>query len=470
MIIKSKFISIAILMSVMLYSLRGYSQGKDKSLSSVFFNQTPSHIYDIILSRPTDNAITASFLCSQDLRGYIIYGLTPNSLSKRSSEVYFKKDIPSEIELKNLDPGTRYYYRFIYYDNISTAQNKSELSYFQTKRSTSEKFVFAIQADSHLDENTSTNAYEKTLHNISSDSADFLIDLGDTWMTDKYSPNFTDAFKQYLAQRYYFGIVGRTTPVYFSLGNHDGEYERGGGRNTGVDSMLNWSTKIRKQYYFNPEPNGFYTGSVNGDQNYYAWEWGDALFIILDPFRYTRQNRDPWNRTLGKTQYDWLVSTLKSSSKKLKFVFIHNLVGGIDNKGIARGGSEASIFYEWGGLNSDSTSGFSKHRPDWGLPIHDLLVKYNVCAVFHGHDHIFVKQDRDSIIYQTLPQPGAMRYGNINSATEYGYKSGIILNAPGYLRITIVNSTAKIEYVQTSVDDKNLNKKVLYSYSINGIK
>ena len=248
MIIKSKFISIAILMSVMLYSLRGYSQGKDKSLSSVFFNQTPSHIYDIILSRPIDNAITASFLCSQDLRGYIIYGLTPNSLSKRSSEVYFKKDIPSEIELKNLDPGTRYYYRFIYYDNSSTAQNKSELSYFQTKRSTSEKFVFAIQADSHLDENTSTNAYEKTLHNISSDSADFLIDLGDTWMTDKYSPNFTDAFKQYLAQRYYFGIVGRTTPVYFSLGNHDGEYERGGGRNTGVDSMLNWSTKIRLKY------------------------------------------------------------------------------------------------------------------------------------------------------------------------------------------------------------------------------
>ena len=464
--VRRKIIPFFLLLSGLYYSIESYSQGKDKSSSTVFYNQIPVHEFDIILSRPTDNSITVSFLCSKNIKGYMIYGKAIGALGIKTRDVIIEKDTPTEIQLTRLDSNCRYYYQFIYTENNSNTEKRSELGFFQTKRSLSQKYLFTIQADSHLDENTSTAVYAKTMQNICSDSTDFLIDLGDTWMTDKYSPNFTDAFQQYLSQRYYFGITGRITPVYLSLGNHDGEYERGGGRNSASDSMLNWSTKTRKQYYFNPEPNGFYSGCLKGDQNYYAWEWGDALFIVLDPFRYTKQNRDPWNRTLGKTQYDWLASTLKYSTKKLKFVFIHNLVGGLDNKGIARGGAEASIFYEWGGLNSDSTSGFRAHRPGWEMPIHDLLVEYKVSAVFHGHDHLFVKQERDNIIYQTLPQPGSMRYGNINSAAEYGYKSGVIMNAPGYIRVSINDKSANVEYIQTSVDEKNLNKKVLYSYFI----
>ena len=37
-------------------------------------------------------------------------------------------------------------------------------------------------------------------------------------------------------------------------------------------------------------------------QNYYAWEWGDAMFVVLDPFWYaqeTREQRDNWKRSLG---------------------------------------------------------------------------------------------------------------------------------------------------------------------------
>jgi len=97
--------------------------------------------------------------------------------------------------------------------------------------------------------------------------------------------------------------------------------------------------------------------------------------MVLDPFRYTSDNRNPWERTLGKKQYDWLKSTLEHSKAKFKFVFIHNLVGGIDHAGIARGGSEAAKYFEWGGKGLNAENEFSKYRPGWSEPIHDLLLK-----------------------------------------------------------------------------------------------
>jgi hypothetical protein len=125
--------------------------------------------------------------------------------------------------------------------------------------------------------------------------------------------------------------------------------------------------------------------------------------LSLDPFRYTSDNKDPWQRTLGSEQYNWLKTTLQKSKSKLRFVFIHNLVGGADNNGIARGGIEAARCFEWGGLNPDSTKGFISHRPGWEKPIHDLLVQYKVSAVFHGHDHLFVSYGKRKQCQGRLP-------------------------------------------------------------------
>ena len=72
---------------------------------------------------------------------------------------------------------------------------------------------------------------------------------------------------------------------------------------------------------------------------YYAWTWGDALFVVLDPWWYsTRQHdgMDNWDSTLGSAQYQWLKRTLAKSDKRWKFVFAHDLVGGMDQN--MRGG------------------------------------------------------------------------------------------------------------------------------------
>ncbi len=85
------------------------------------------------------------------------------------------------------------------------------------------------------------------------------------------------------------------------------------------------------------------------------------------------------------------------------------------------------------------------------MPIHDLLVKRGVGAVFYGHDHLYVHGQRDGIHYQCVPQPGNPA-GNTRSAAEYGYASGTILGSPGHVRVRVAPTGAKVEFVRTGTD------------------
>jgi hypothetical protein len=103
----------------------------------------------------------------------------------------------------------------------------------------------------------------------------------------------------------------------------------------------------------------------------------------------------------------------------------------------------------------DGSAGFAARRPGWGLPIHDLLVKHHVTAVFHGHDHLYVHQERDGIAYQEVPQPSLAREGGINSADEYGYRSGTLFGSPGHIRVTVDASRALVEFVRSRLSAGN---------------
>jgi hypothetical protein len=236
---------------------------------------------------------------------------------------------------------------------------------------------------------------------------------------------------------------------------------------------------MRKKCFPNPAPvlEGFYTGNTTPDpfagplQDYFAWEWGDALFVVLDPFWFAPRVRgggDNWSRTLGAEQYQWLRQTLQPSQAKFKFVFIHHLVGGADRQ--SRGGVEAAPLYEWGGKNVDGSEGFQQHRPDWPAPIHQLLVETGVSIVFHGHDHLFAKQDLDGMVYQEVPQPGLRRYNTPRTAAEYGYVQGTILGGPGHLRVTVSPNQVAVDFLSSCLSEDETagrrNGEVRYHYRI----
>lgn len=416
-----------------------------------------------LLGRPTQQAIAINIIPSEAIEVYAELGQTSGSYPQQTTAALYPAAVPFVITAEGLNPDTRYFYRLRWRRPGSTAWNWQEERSFSTQRRSGSTFRFTIQSDSHLDENSLLTMYQRTLGNVKADAPDFHIDLGDTFMCEKHiqpfdpvvmvAPDYPTVDKRYLYERGNFGLVTPSVPLFLVNGNHEGELGyllKGAGQD-----IATWATQARLKYFLNPTPNEFYSGIANAypivgqRASYYAWTWGDALFVALDPFWHTtaRSNSDGWVWTLGTAQYQWLAQTLSASSAKFKFVFLHNLVGGLD--GQMRGGVEAAPYFEWGGKNADGSAGFGTKRPDFAKPIHQLLVDNKVTAVFHGHDHVYVKQDLDGIVYQAVPQPSAK---NTNSgamlAASYHYTSGTIKSSAGHLRVTVSPTQVTSEYVR----------------------
>jgi len=459
-------------------SKHGGGRPQDAPLDDVRFifkTEVPAHPLDVVLGRPTKNSVTASVLAYADREGVIQYGPKAGVVAARTGVFALKAGQPTEVVITGLQPDTQYFYRLSTRAGAEAWVMETEHS-FHTQRPAGSSFTYTVQADPHLDYNTEPALYLRCLANALAEKPDFMIDLGDTFMTDKHRGRETAA-AQYVAQRYYFGQIAPSVPLFLALGNHDGESGRW--LDGTADNMAIWSNAQRKRYFPDPVPDSFYSGNATKDLNaglledYYAWEWGDALFIVLDPFWYSTRPRgggadDGWSRTLGREQYDWLAATLARSRAKFRFVFLHHLVGGSGKD--ARGGVEAAPLYEWGGHNADGSDAFKEKRPGWPMPIHQLLVSSHVNVVFHGHDHLFVKQDLDGIVYQEVPQPGHPRYDNTRSADEYGYKSGTLLGSSGHLRVRVEAAKAVVDYVRSYLPADETparqNAAVAFSYEI----
>jgi len=439
----------------------------------IFKTEVPAHPLDVVLGRPTNNSVTASVLAYANREGVIQFGPKAGVPVAKTAVFGLKAGVPAEVAITGLQPDTQYFYRLSMRTGAGAWATEPERS-FHTQRPPGGAFTFTLQADPHLDYNTEPALYLRCLANALADKPDFHVDLGDTFMTDKHRGRETAA-AQYVAQRFYFGAIAHSVPLFLVLGNHDGESGRW--LDGTADNMALWSNAQRKRYFPNPVPDTFYTGNVTKDahagllEDYYAWEWGDALFIVLDPFWYSTRQRggdDGWSRTLGREQYDWLASMLVESRAKFRFVFLHHLVGGFGKD--ARGGAEAASLYEWGGHDTDGADVFKTKRPGWPMPIHDLLVKNHVNIVFHGHDHLFVKQDLDGIVYQEVPQPGYPRYDNTRGAGEYNYRSGTLLGSSGHLRVHVESAKATVDYVRAYLPaDENGTRKsgtVSHSYDV----
>ena len=424
-------------------------RGGQRSSAALLDVRVPDHAADVVLARPTPTSITVSLIVYRESRAFVAYGTREGDLTSRTEALSLAAGHPQSIVIAGLQPDTRYAYEVRSAGADAGASAPIVSGSFRTARPPgSGPFVFTVTADSHLDDRVAPEVYERTMNAARADGPDFHVDLGDTFMTERHADR-QSAARQYLAQRYYFGRLARSAPLFLVLGNHDGERRRWAGN---AESLAVWANGMRKRHFPNPVPDGYYTGNASLEphagllEDYYAWRWGDALFVVLDPFWHSdrRGGDDGWGWTLGQEQYQWLARTLAQSNARCTFVFIHHLVGGDQQ---ARGGAEASRFFEWGGANADGTPGFASRRRGWELPIHDLLVRHRVTAVFHGHDHLYAHQERDGIAYQEVPQPGDARGGSARAAGTYGYASGTVLGGTGYLRVRVGADGASVEYV-----------------------
>ena len=196
--------------------------GRGSATTEVFHTEVPAHPFDVILGRPTRNSVTASVLAYADTEVYLEYGPRKGAYAARTKPVRLEKGNPAEIVLDSLQPDMQYYYRLRHRSGGGDWQAGEE-SWFHTQRAPGSAFRFTVQADSHLDGGVTPELYARTLLNALADKPDFHIDLGDTFFPDKRQPDFKAAAPQYLAQRYYFGLLCHSAPLFFVVGNHDGE-------------------------------------------------------------------------------------------------------------------------------------------------------------------------------------------------------------------------------------------------------
>ncbi|MGA0833844.1 MAG: metallophosphoesterase, partial [Candidatus Kapaibacteriota bacterium] len=270
--------------------------------------------FTIILGRPTDRSVTASVRFDRDVTVAIEHGTTSGTYSASTSSHVTEAGVPVEIDLLDLQPNTRYYYRLRYQRSGGSLNEYSDEYTVHTQRAPGSTFRFAIQADEHLyDKKGIRSLYQISLANVALDKPDFMLSLGDTFGDDHTPDETTSLDMDSLHRDYlqYLGSVCHSTPFYFCLGNHEGE----NGYYLKQDPPNNiavYGTMWRKYYYPNPYPNHFYSGNTVEEgynmglpENYYAWTWGDALFVVLDVYRHCDVNEKPqgWDWTLGEKQY-----------------------------------------------------------------------------------------------------------------------------------------------------------------------
>jgi len=520
-----------------------------------------SAIHNIVLGRPTGTSIAVSVLAAAEDQAKVVYSTLLSSDHTQLIGAITSRVIrsatgePIVIDLADLTPDTKYYYRVIY-ESSASGVTPGNLHSFRTQRLVGSTFSFGVQGDTHpersKDKMFNPELMALTMKEVRDRQPDLYFTLGDDFSIEKiierfkktnYPENhvfrrtvegaisYTDYQATIIApfvrseivdgeglkggwasyrelREKYFGIMSNATSMFLVNGNHEQAHAANLG---GVFSNAAvWAADGRLKYYPLPAPNGFYSGNAtplettNGYPNiaasdkllrdYYAFTWGDALFVTIDPYWHspevspnsTLYDGDPrthWTATMGDAQYQWLTSTLEGSDAKWKFVFAHHINGG------GRGAAAMVGNQEWGANLAE----FQANRPSWDKPVHQLLVDTGVTVFFQGHDHIFSREVVDGMVYQAVPNPGDNSYYAFNCdsyAPEsirwqgprgygvYDPDYSVVLPNTGFLHVTVSPDHVQVEYVRTyrevdlqvnangSFDGTEVNGEVAFSYSL----
>ena len=433
---------------------------------------------NLVLGRPTDRSVTLNVIAPVELEAFVEYG------GKKTATARLAARQPHEFALTGLVPGARQTYR-LHTRRPGAAAFAPGAEYgFQTQRAPGAAFTFGVQGDSHperLNRMFHPDLYVRTMENVRRDRPDFYFLMGDDfnpvrlYNSDKI--NAESIAGLYAYQRRFLQIIGRESAVFLVNGNHEeaARYLLDGTPN----SLPVLTGRARNSHFSLPAPDGFYTGDeervehLGLRRDYYAWTWGDALFVTLDPYWHSpaqidsglgareRRNRDGWAATMGEAQYQWFRRTLAESKAKYKFVFAHHVLG------TGRGAVEVADLFEWGGRNRNGDWEFDKKRPNWPMPVHQLMVKYGVTIFFQGHDHLFARQEKDGVIYQELPNPADNTYTAFN---RDAYRSGDVYPNAGYLRVAVTPAQVKVDYVRSWLakdeSEKRKNGEVAFTYVV----
>lgn len=352
----------------------------------------------------------------------------------------------AEWTFDGLAPGARYEYAVVAGDGEAVLYAGSAV----TQRPAGDPFTFALIADSHIgtDPFYGNQGDWETLAAVSAEVAaadpDLVIHLGD--MLDFHNVGFNDpppdgswTRTAYLNYRTLLGDTTAHAAHFPVIGNWEGE------NGTYTDEQIAWSREQRWRYVPAPDP-GTYPEGGSAGEDYYAFTWGDALFVVLNVMSYTTTEHllstdpglpDDW--TLGEAQLGWLADTLAAARARWRFVLIHHPVGGAAgndiNSAYGRGGGQAAAVGEQ-------------------ALVHQLMLDHDVQVFFYAHDHVFTDMVVDGVHYT---EPGSAGAIWMFTAAETGYAEAWLQS--GWGRVDVGPDAVGVQLIA-------LGGEILHEYTV----
>lgn len=238
-------------------------------------------------------------------------------------------------------------------------------------------------------------------HILASEDPDFLVNLGDSngiganYRWEKWGlpfKNLTEKDYDYIARvlwirsRKTFSAVTPNMPVYWALGNHDGDE---------AWSEARVQAKQYRQKYFQFPTSVTYPEGGHPDGNYFAFTWGGdeknrggAQFIILDVLGFNAsvpKKIEEW--TLGAEQLRWFEDVLSRNDSEWSFACYHHVLGGWPASA-----DEVHNDYVYGRgplFTSQDYASYADPAKIEQVKLTELGKKYGLRAFIYGHDHIF---------------------------------------------------------------------------------
>lgn len=328
-------------------------------------------------------------------------------------------------------------------------------------------------------------------HIYLNENPDFIVNLGDhhggfghKWeglglknqfeVTDEERDAYTKMFRQ--ATRRIFSALSPYIPIYWALGNHDGE--------TGFHGTKDSATKYRKKYFRLPGE----TAGNSADENYYNLYWGaeeghqwleeerrgGVQLIILDCMRYnTKLPRKIEDWTLGEEQRLWFENSLKYEAD-WKFVLYHHVLGGWP---AGSNESNTDYYYGRGPLFREEDYMDFVADPNQVEQVHltRLMDENGVDVNFYGHDHIFFMKEIES------QRQGRKLYGTCVGCPKYigeleWYKGDFwqkyygdygdwggearqadFWGPAGYSKLTVKQDGMRLDYIRSAYNHSHTN-------------
>ena len=296
----------------------------------------PVFIKGPYLQNVTQDAITVMWQTPAPASACVLYGKT-----KDYDQVVCRAGEQSvhEIRLPGLAPETEYHYAAV------SGELASPDFVFRTAPNRDTPFIFSVWGDSRTDYRTHQSVVKAMMSRDK--KPDITLNVGDVVT---HGANYNEWGREHFLP---IRSMGFTVPTYIAIGNH----EYGG---FGYGNPVKWFEDFVSQ---------------PGNEYYYAFTYGNARFIVLNP----QDEPGAFNIRPGSAQHDWLLKDFESPEYKaatFRFILLH----------------EPPYSEGWSGGYYDGESSLRANL----VP---LIEKHGIDILFAGHTHDYERGKQNDTYY-----------------------------------------------------------------------